>query len=68
MGIHIGNRNKIVDTVIAENSQISSEKKSWFQRHLFIGTVLAGILIGIIMMFSFWQKIVSFIETTIGAQ
>ena len=70
MAIHIGNNNTIKNSVIADKSQINQEKKTWTQRHPIIAgiiiSVMAGVLVGVILLFSFWKDIVVYIESLWG--
>lgn len=64
MGIKIGNNNKISKSTIAESVSGNSEpsKKSWYEKHPVIGGIIISLVAGFILLFSFWEKIVQFIE------
>ncbi len=64
MGIQIGNNNKINNSTIAENinKNKQSSKKSWYEKHPMIGGIIISVIAGIILLFSFWEKIVQLIE------
>lgn len=64
MGIKIGNNNKISKSTIAESVSGNSEppKKSWYEKHPVIGGIIISLVAGFILLFSFWGKIVQFIE------
>lgn len=68
MGIRIGNNNKIKNSVIAEKSTITEkkEKQNFFQKHPIISGVIVSVLAGVILMFSFWQDFIKFIEKLFG--
>lgn len=72
MGIRIGNNNKIKNSVIAEKSIITEnkfevkERQSFLQKHPVITGVIVSILAGLILMFSFWQDFIKFIEKLFG--
>lgn len=62
--ITIGNNNTIKDSTIA-NSVVGSkenEKEGFYERHPVICGILISLLTGIILLFSFWKQMVSFIE------
>lgn len=65
MGIQIGDNNKIKDSLISDNSNIQNtkEKENWVARHPLITTIIATIISSVILMFSFWEQIVKFIES-----
>lgn len=64
--VTIGSGNKIKGSTIAgkiENSSVNTpEKKSFFADHPVLSAVIAGVIVAFIMMFSFWDKLVSWIE------
>lgn len=64
MGIRIGNNNKIQKSIIANtiNENTESHPKRWYEKHPIIGGIIVSVIAGIILMFSFWDKIVKFIE------
>ncbi len=62
MSIKIGNNNIINNSSIYENSSTSQNKKTFSERHpIFIG-LMCSFVIGLLLMFSFWEEIVSFLE------
>ena len=63
-GITIGNNNKIQNSVIAESvSGIDkAKKKTFFEKHPVICSLLISLAAGIILLFSFWQQLIRFIE------
>ncbi|HEX9059048.1 MAG TPA: hypothetical protein VF941_02620 [Clostridia bacterium] len=72
MGVKIGNHTKIGNynaigdnASVRVNSKVSkeqSEKKNWFIKHPFLASIIASIIAGIILLFSFWSNIVKAIE------
>ena len=64
--VTIGNGNKIKGSVIAgeiDNSSVNvPEKKTFFTERPVLSAIIAGVVVAFIMMFSFWEKIVEFIE------
>ena len=64
--VTIGDGNKIKGSTIAgkiENSSISKpKKKPFFADHPLLVTIIGGVVVAFIMLFSFWEKIVSWIE------
>ena len=64
MGIKIGNKNKISKSTIAESvsGNIEPSKKSWYEKHPVIGGIIISLVAGLILLFSFWEKIVQLIE------
>lgn len=64
--VTIGNGNKIKDSTIAgeiDNSSVNTpEKKSFFVDRPVLSAIIAGVIVAFVMMFSFWEKIVDFIE------
>ena len=65
MGINIGDNNKIKNSYIAEKSEIPSpvpEKKSFYEKHPVICSFLISLIAGVVVLFSFWTEIISWIE------
>lgn len=64
MGINIGNNNNISNSNFSDNSvkEQKDNRKNFWEKHPFLLTFIAGLLVSIIMLFSFWDKIVGFIE------
>lgn len=65
--IIIGNGNKITNSKISTNDKgISSNdsdiNKSFFERHPIVCSFLISLAAGFILLFSFWSKIIDFIE------
>ena len=65
MSIRIGDRNKIENSTIAEKidgMEVDYKKKSFYERHPVICSILISLGVGIVLLFSFWQEIISIIE------
>lgn len=61
--IIIGNNNKISNSTISvDGSDSMPSKKSFYNRHPLLCDFLISLLAGLILMFSFWSKIISFFE------
>ena len=61
--VKIGNGNKICDSTIASLVQeAASPKKTFWEKHPILTGVIGAVIAGAILMFSFWGKIVAFIE------
>lgn len=65
MSVNIGNNNKIKNSNIAENIEVKdvpTVKKSFYEKHPVICGFLISLVAGIVLLFSFWDKIISLIE------
>ena len=65
MSINIGNGNKINNSTIAEKidgNEGLQKRKNFFDRHPVICSLLISLLAGFILLFHFWQDIVTWIE------
>ena len=65
MGIKIGDNNKIQNSTISEKIETSKEnleKKTFYERHPVICGFLISLFAGIVLLFPFWGKVVSFLE------
>lgn len=65
MGINIGDDNKIHNSMIAEKIETNEDvikKKSFYDKHPIICGFLISLAAGIVLLFSFWEKIISFLE------
>ena len=61
--VHIGNGNRIKNSNIAGSIQDSSNpKRSFFERHSLLTAILGAVAAGVILMFSFWENIITWIE------
>lgn len=60
--ITIGNNNTIKDSTIANSVVGNKEKEGFYERHPVICGILISLLTGIILLFSFWKQIVTFVE------
>lgn len=67
MGINIGNNNtiknsNIVETVNGTSSPNSNNVKSFYERHPVICSFLISLIAGVVVLFSFWNNIIKWIE------
>lgn len=64
MKIKIGNNNKISKSFIGENKGLlpKNATKNWFERHPIIVSILITFTFGFIFLFSFWDKVINYIE------
>lgn len=61
--VKIGNGNKICDSTIASLVQeAASPKKTFWEKYPILTGTIGAVIAGAILMFSFWEKIVIFIE------
>lgn len=61
--LNIGDGNTIKDSTIANKVVNTSEnKKSFYDKHPVICGFLISLVTGIVLLFSFWSKIIEFIE------
>ena len=62
--VRIGDGNKINKSVIGSDVDISNpaEKKSFWNNHPLLVGIVGAVVAGLILMFSFWGNIVTFIE------
>ncbi len=64
--ITIGNKNKINCSTIASTVHINckneNKKKSFYDNHPIFCGVLIALIAGILLLFSFWQQIIDFLE------
>ncbi len=61
MGIIIGNNNKIKNSIISDGDS-SEARKNWVERHPIIINVLISFGVGFLLLFSFWNDIIVFLE------
>lgn len=59
MSIHIGDNNIIKNSIFNGDE---SKKKKWVEKHPVFISILCSFLVGVILLFSFWQDIVSWLE------
>lgn len=64
INISIGDNNKIKNSVIAGKVNTSNEdhKKNFYEKHPIVCSLLISLFAGFILLFSFWEQIVEFIE------
>ena len=62
--LNIGDNNKIQNTTIGDNVTFnnSGKKERFNERHPYITGVAISVIAGFILLFSFWNQIVQFIE------
>lgn len=63
MSIRIGDKNKIKKSKIGHTYNSNPPQKGFVTRHPFLSGVLISIVAGFIMLFSFWENIVKWIES-----
>lgn len=61
MGIKIGNNNKIKNSVITEDGCYDI-RKNWAERHPIITSILVSFGVGFLLLFSFWNDIITIFE------
>lgn len=61
MSIKIGNNNTINKSKIGHNNN-SDNNKNFVTKHPLLSSLLISLLAGFIMLFSFWDKIISWLE------
>ena len=64
ISITVGSNNKISKSVIAGiiNIDEASKDKNYFEKHPVICGFLISLLVGIVLLFSFWSQIIRFVE------
>lgn len=64
MSIKIGDGNKIKNSNIAEKIENvnPNENKRFYDKHPWISGILISSIAGIILLFSFWENIITWIE------
>jgi len=64
MGLKIGNKNKFYNSTIAGGSVVilKNESTSFFHKHPILSAIIAGVIAGVILLLSFWDDVVLFIE------
>lgn len=62
--ITIGSNNKIKNSTIAGvmNTNGADTSKGFYEKHPIFCSVLISLLVGLILLFSFWDRVISFIE------
>lgn len=61
MGINIGDNNRIKNSIIADG-ECSENKKNWAERHPVIMSIIVSFVVGFILLFSFWDDLVEYLE------
>lgn len=65
MSIQIGDNNTISNSTISERIETDKEskkKRSFYEKHPIICGFLISLVAGFVLLFSFWGKIISFLE------
>ena len=73
MGIQIGDNNKIKNVTISENCEITemshklgseepNVEKRLNDKHPILAAIFVAVIAGVILMFRFWENLVSFIQ------
>lgn len=65
MSVQIGDNNKINNSTIAEKIETNHEeleKKTFFEKHPVLCGFLISLAAGVVLLFSFWGRIISFLE------
>ncbi len=65
MSIHIGDNNRIHKSTIAEKININNEfmnDRTFYENHPVLCGLLISLIAGIVLLFHFWGKVISFIE------
>ena len=62
MGIFIGENNKIKNSTIAERIDNEIPKKNFIERHSLIVSIITSFVVGFVLMFSFWDEIILWME------
>lgn len=60
--INIGDNNKINNSQIAHHINKNTNEKNFAEKHPIIVSLITGLITGIILLFSFWDKIINWIE------
>jgi len=65
MKIKIGDKNKIKDSIIGKQNIVGKEAKKnegFFHKHPVLTALLTSFIIGFLLLFSFWDDVINFIE------
>ena len=65
MSVHIGNNNKIKNSNIAEKINIDSsenQNRTFYNRHPIMCGFLISLIAGLVLLFSFWTNVITWIE------
>ncbi|NBI69973.1 hypothetical protein D3Z50_02590 [Clostridiaceae bacterium] len=62
MGIFMGENNKIKNSTIAERINNEIPKKNFIERHSLIVSIITSFVVGFVLMFSFWDEIILWME------
>ena len=61
MGIIIGDNNVINNSTINEE-KMQPTKKNWAERHPVIISALISFVVGFLLLFSFWEDLIMYLE------
>jgi len=62
MSINIGDNNKIKNSHIGDKNGKENEKNSFAFKHPILTSVITSLIVGIVLLFSFWDKVINMIE------
>lgn len=64
MNIKIGDKNKIKNSYIGHQkiNSANRDKKSFIERHPIIISLIISFIVGFVLLFSFWDNVVKWIE------
>ncbi|MFG6116948.1 hypothetical protein ACGTN9_17490 [Halobacillus sp. MO56] len=63
MKISIGDKNKFKNSSIGHHFGPNKDKKNYTDRHPVIISFVVSFLVGFILLFSFWDKVIIWIES-----
>lgn len=58
----MGENNKIKNSTIAERINNEIPKKNFIERHSLIVSIITSFVVGFVLMFSFWDEIILWME------
>ena len=61
MGITIGDSNFISNSNI-NDGKMQPQKKNWVERHPVIISALISFVVGFLLLFSFWEDLITYLE------
>ena len=61
MGITIGDSNFISNSNI-NDEKMQPQKKNWVERHPVIISALISFVVGFLLLFSFWEDLITYLE------
>ena len=60
--ISIGDGNRFKNTTISITNNSDNQRKNFFEKHPIICGIIISVIAAFVMMFSFWEQIVAFVE------